>query len=66
VRLQLGPERNATVDLFTHAGRIRNTLSAATPSASGLKGSVLSMVLGAGGSRVSVRTFSGKIVLSGR
>jgi len=66
VRLQLGPERNATVNLFTHAGRIRNTLSAATPSASGLKGSALSMVLGAGASRVSVRTFSGEIVLGGR
>lgn len=66
VRLDLGTAPDATIDVYTLDGVISNELTAAPARRAGGKGSVLSVVSGRGSARVTVRTFSGEVVLRSR
>jgi len=66
VRLRFGPSPDAMANLFTLQGRITNELTNARSTRSGVEGSTLSMVMGSGAARITVRTFSGAILVQAR
>ncbi len=66
VTVQLDASPNATLNVFTQDGSIVNRVTSSTAARSGAKGSALTLVLGRGATRMTIRTFSGNVLLEHR